>query len=166
MPFQHKHHMILCYHETDSGDYIQAKIKTYISFLFLTLSFFLFFSPLSYLLALPPTLSILPPSHRGERVPFLCWFHTHCREETGWGLGAEVMTWVATLLFFYGSQSWERLPRPPWTEWLWISSSCVQAKSPGGPPNLSISISLNDTFKKYLFIFGCIGSSLLCMGFL
>ena len=40
MPFQHKHHMILCYHETDSGDYIQAKIKTYISVLFLMLLFF------------------------------------------------------------------------------------------------------------------------------
>lgn len=34
--------MILCYHETDSGDYIQAKIKTYISFLFLMLCSFSF----------------------------------------------------------------------------------------------------------------------------
>lgn len=72
MPFQHKHHMILCYHETDSGDYIQAKIKTYISVLFLMLLFFLYFSPLSYLLALPPTLSVLSTSRRGECVPFLC----------------------------------------------------------------------------------------------
>ena len=50
--------------------------------------------------------------------------------------------------FFYGSQSWERLLRTPYTEWLWTCSSRVQAENPGGPPNLSISISLNDTLKK------------------
>lgn len=72
MPFQHKHHMILCYHETDFGDYTQAKIKTSISLLFLMLLFFLFFSPLSYLLALPPTWSVLSTSRRDERAPFLC----------------------------------------------------------------------------------------------